>query len=382
MVARHKTLSTVTARDSATVLDLRNRAKDQGVSSASDIEQRKKDHIEIILSGAARHSVPTGFDELHFEHCALPDIDFNTIDLSTEFLGKRMKLPFLASSMTGGPEKGGSINLAIAEAAQELGFAMGVGSQRIALGGGKASGLDKSIRRVAPDIALYANLGAVQFTHGMTVDDAKRAVELIEADALILHLNPLQEALQPGGDRNWIGVEKAIAEVCRNVGVPVIAKEVGAGISVSTAQRLARCGVSAIDVAGVGGSSWAAVEGRRSNDLEEQSLAEIFRNWGIPTLKALTDIHNALPYLPLIASGGIRHGLDGAKALRMGASLVGQAAALLDAATSGPEQVAAKVQSFAHALRISCFCANSSDLTALRKAPLQQTAQPPPNAIT
>jgi isopentenyl-diphosphate Delta-isomerase len=341
-----------------------------------DIEQRKKDHIDIILSGAARHSTSNGFDSFDFEHCALPDIDFEAIDLSTQFLGKRLSIPFLASSMTGGPEQGGRINLAIAEAAQSLGFAMGVGSQRIALGGGNTSGLDKSIRRIAPDIALYANLGAVQFTHGMTIDDARRAVELIEADALILHLNPLQEALQPGGDRNWKGVEASIEAVCRNVGVPVITKEVGAGISISVAKRLVECGVAAIDVAGVGGSSWAAVEGRRSDSAQDQSTAEIFRNWGIPTAQALADIATEMPEIPLIASGGIQNGLHGAKALRLGATLVGQAAALLEAATQGPDAVVAKVEAFAKALRISCFCTNSADLKELRNTPIFGLREP------
>ncbi len=373
MASSPQTPTSITSR---VVHELRTRGS--SIAPKHDIEQRKKDHIDIILSGAAKHSIDSGFDGFEFEHCALPDINLDDIDLSTSFLGKSLQLPFLASSMTGGPDSGGRINLAIAEAAQALGFAMGVGSQRIALGGGKASGLDKSIRRAAPDIALYANLGAVQFTQGMTVDDARRAVDLIEADALILHLNPLQEALQPGGDRNWQGVEAAIASVCRSIGVPVIAKEVGAGISVAVAERLARCGIAAIDVAGVGGSSWAAVEGRRTTNAQDQSTAEIFRNWGIPTARAVASIHAALPDMALIASGGIQHGLHGAKALRLGASLVGQAAALLEAATQGPEQVAAKIQAFVQALRISCFCTNSADLAALRKAPLQQTAQPPP----
>jgi isopentenyl-diphosphate Delta-isomerase len=371
MAAPHKTSATLTALEGASILGLRGHERARNSLPIHDIEQRKKDHIDIILSGEARHNVETGFDTLHFEHCALPDIDLEAVDLSTEFLGKKLRLPFLASSMTGGPEKGGGINLAIAEAAQQLGFAMGVGSQRIALGGGKASGLDKSIRRVAPDIALYANLGAVQLTHGMTVDDARRAVDLIEADALILHLNPLQEALQPGGDRNWVGVEAAIETVCREVGVPVIAKEVGAGISVSVAERLARCGIAAIDVAGVGGSSWAAVEGKRTLKLDDTATAEIFRNWGIPTAKALADIHTALPNIPLIASGGIRHGLDGAKAIRLGATLVGQAASLLEAATHGPAAVIDKVEAFAQALKISCFCTNSLDLKALSRAPFR-----------
>ena len=341
---------------------------DASLAAARDIEQRKKDHIDIILSGAARHMRPAGFDAMQFEHCALPDVDFDAVDLSTTFLGRRLALPYLASSMTGGPHKGGRINMAIAEAAQELGFAMGVGSQRIALGGGISHGLDKSIRRMAPGVPIYANLGAVQLTHGMTVDDARRAVDLVEADALILHLNPLQEALQPGGDRNWAGVAEAIAAVCRSIGVPVIAKEVGAGISVPVARRLAACGVSAIDVAGAGGSSWAAVEGRRSPGAEGQMLGEIFRDWGIATAPALSDIHAALPDMPLIASGGIRHGLDGAKAIRLGAALVGQAAALLPAATEGADAVVRHVRSWAEALRIACFATGSPGLAALRTA--------------
>jgi isopentenyl-diphosphate Delta-isomerase len=340
-----------------------------------DIEQRKKDHINIILSGAAQHARANGFDQFEFEHCALPDVDLDAIDLSGVFLGKKLKLPYLASSMTGGPEQGGRINLAIAEAAQHLGFAMGVGSQRIALGGGKTIGLDKSIRRAAPDILLFANLGAVQLTHGMGIDDAVRAVDLIEADALILHLNPLQEALQPGGDRNWTGVGAAIEKVCRALHVPVIIKEAGAGISVSTAQKLVGMGVAAIDVAGVGGSSWAAVEGHRSDDTSKQAMAEIYRNWGIPTATALATIHAAFPSLPLIASGGIRHGLDGAKAVRLGATLVGQAAALLEAATQGPDQVAAKVTQWADTFRIACFCTDSQNLDCLRHAPLQDGQQ-------
>lgn len=358
-----------TSITSSVVHELRTRGT--SIAPKHDIEQRKKDHIDIILSGAAKHSVGSGFDSFEFEHCAMPDISLDDIDLSTIFLGKCLKLPYLASSMTGGPDAGGRINLAIAEAAQALGFAMGVGSQRIALGGGKASGLDKSIRRAAPDIALYANLGAVQFTQGMTVDDARRAVDLIEADALILHLNPLQEALQPGGDRDWRGVKAAIETVCRHVGVPVIAKEVGAGISVSVARTLAQCGVAAIDVAGVGGSSWAAVEGQRTTRIEDRETAEIFRNWGIPTTVALATIHAAMPDMPLIASGGIRHGLDGAKSIRLGATLAGQAAAILQAATEGPDAVVNQVNCWANALRISCFVTNSVDLDSLKSAQLR-----------
>ena len=361
MVENNKAPATVT----------RLRARD------GDIEQRKKDHIDIILSGTARHRHDSGLGAVQFEHNALPEIDFNAIDVSTTFLRKSLELPYLASSMTGGPDQGGVINRNIAQAAQELGFAMGVGSQRIALGGGSGHGLDRDIRRIAPDIALYANLGAVQLVQGMSVDDARRAVDAIAADALILHLNPLQEVLQQGGDVNWKGVLEAVESVCRKIGVPVIAKEVGAGISVEVARRLADIGIAAIDVAGAGGSSWAAVEGLRRTDAEGQNLGEVFRDWGIPTAQCLHAVRNALPEMPLIASGGISNGLDGAKAIRLGANLVGQAGALLRAATLGPEQVIGHVTEWTKALRIACFCTSSSNLIALQQAPLRHPSFDP-----
>jgi isopentenyl-diphosphate Delta-isomerase len=335
-----------------------------------DIEKRKRDHIAIILSGQARHTEPAGFDGIRFAHDALPEIALDDIDLSARFLGFDLKLPYLASSMTGGPELGGKINAAIAEAAQELGFAMAVGSQRIALEGRSGHGLDNSIRKRASDIALFANLGAVQFVCGLPVNAAKRAVDAIEADALILHLNPMQEAVQDGGDRDWRGVENRIAEIVRSLDVPVIIKEVGSGISVDVALRLERLGVAAIDVAGAGGSSWPAVEGQRSASSVHQSMGDIFRDWGIPTAQCLAEINQAMPHMPLIASGGIRHGLDGAKAIRLGASLVGQAGALLPAAAQGSEAVIAHVNQWAAALRLACFGTASRDLQGLRQARL------------
>lgn len=336
-----------------------------------DIERRKEDHIEIILSGRARNTTDAGFDSYRFEHCALPDINYDDIDLSVEFLGKRLNIPYLASSMTGGPVKSASINLAIAEAAQELGFAMGVGSQRVALGGGGNHGLDNSIRKVAPDILLLANLGAVQLVHGMGPDDVRRAIDMIEADALILHLNPLQEAIQTGGDRNWKGVAAAMETICRTLGRPVIAKEVGAGISVDVARRLLDCGISVIDVAGTGGSSWAAVEGQRAETDAGTELGEIFRDWGISTAESLASIHRAFPSLPLIASGGIRHGLDGAKSIALGAQLVGQAAAVLPAAMQGAEMVKVHVNAWSQALRTTCFATGCASVADLKQAGLR-----------
>ena len=336
----------------------------------SEIERRKRDHIDVVMAGAARHSVPAGFDHVRFRHNALPEVDFNAIDLSTSFLGRPLRLPFLASSMTGGPEVSDRINRAIAEAAEQLGFAMGVGSQRISLTTGDTSGLGPELRRIAPSVPIYGNLGAIQLVNGMGLDEARRAVDQLQADALILHLNPVQEAVQPGGDRNWAGVERAIADLCRALPVPVIAKEVGSGISGEVARRLVACGVAAIDVAGAGGTSWAAVEGARLAAPEGQNMGEIFRDWGIPTPVCLAEVRAACPDIPLIASGGIRHGLDAARAIRMGATLAGQAASLLPAAMKGTATVVAHVEAFAEALRIACLATGSKDLKALAGAAL------------
>jgi isopentenyl-diphosphate delta-isomerase len=336
----------------------------------SDIGRRKRDHIDIVISGAARHSAPAGFDQMQFMHNALPEVDYDAIDLSAEFLGKRLKLPFLASSMTGGPDVALQINRAIAEAAQAMGFAMGVGSQRISLTTDDRHGLGPELRRIAPGVPIYGNLGAVQLVAGMGIEEARRAVDMLGADALILHLNPLQEALQPGGDRGWRGVEAAIERLARALPVPLIAKEVGSGISGSVARRLVSCGVAAIDVAGAGGTSWAAVEGSRAGGTQGQALGEIFRDWGIPTARALADVREACPGVPLIASGGIRHGLDAAKAIRLGATLAGQAASLLGPAMQGTEAVIAHVEGFATALRIACLATGSRDLAALGRAEL------------
>ncbi len=338
----------------------------------TDIERRKRDHLDIVLSGTAAHSKPAGFDGISFEHNALPEVNLDEIDLSSRFLGFPLRVPFLASSMTGGPVESITINRALAEAAQHCGFAMGVGSQRIALTTPETHGLGRELRRLAPDIPIFGNLGAVQLVSGMGVDDARRAIDAIEANALILHLNPLQEALQHGGDTNFKGVAVAIERLSKQISVPVIVKEVGSGISAALAGRLIACGVAAIDVAGAGGTSWAAVEGKRSTDTSDQSLGEIFRDWGISTAECLAEIHAVHPAIPLIASGGIRHGLDAAKAIRLGASLVGQAASLLPAATKSTEAVIAHVEAFERALKIACFVTGSASLADLRHAALRR----------
>ena len=336
----------------------------------SPLSARKQDHIDAVLSGTVNaRSVDAGFDQLRFEHCALPELDMQDIDLSVEFLGKRLERPFLISSMTGGHPKAAGINAVLAEAAQTLGIALGVGSQRVALSGGGLHGTDRSLRRIAPDVALYGNVGAAQLRE-YGPDHMQRAVDMIGADALIIHLNPLQEALQSNGDTRWSGLLSRLERVCAQSPVPVIVKEVGFGISAAVATRLVACGVAAIDVAGAGGTSWSAVEGWKAHDSHRAELAELYRDWGIPTATCLRQVRAALPELPLIGSGGIRHGLDAAKAIRLGAQLVGQAGPLLRAAIDGIEPLLAHFSALEQGLRLACFATGSANLLELRQAGL------------
>lgn len=338
--------------------------------------QRKNAHVDAVLSGRVNYRDKTaGFENIHFVHEALPELHLAEIDLTTEFLGKRLALPFLISSMTGGPLQAERINGNLAEAAEILGIAFAVGSQRVALTHDEAGGLGKQLRRRAPTAPLYANLGAVQLVHGFGLDELRRAIDMIEADALILHLNPLQEALQTDGNKDWRGVEAAIEAACTKLDTPLIVKEVGFGISPATARRLADCGVAAIDVAGAGGTSWAAVEGSITPDAKLAILAETFRDWGLPTSICLHAVRQALPEMPLIGSGGVRSGLDAAKAIRLGADLVAQAGAVLAHALQGPEAVVAHFETFASALRLACFVTGSSNLKKLQSAPLMAAAQ-------
>jgi isopentenyl-diphosphate Delta-isomerase len=304
------------------------------------IEHRKADHIRINLDedvGFDRLTV--GFERYRFIHQALPELDLKSIDLSTRLFGKTLKAPVLISSMTGGTEQAQHINLNLAQAAQHYGIAMGLGSQRAGLVRPDTAHTFK-VRSVAPDILLFANLGAVQFNYGYGVDECKRVVDMIEADALILHLNPLQEAVQPEGDVNFAGLVKKIEAVCKSIDIPVIGKEVGWGISEQAAKMLADAGVAAIDVAGSGGTSWSQVELFRAPDDLHKRVAAAFRDWGIPTTESIQMVKRAAPNLPIIASGGIRSGIDIAKAIALGASIGGMAGPFLKAAVVSVDAVA------------------------------------------
>jgi isopentenyl-diphosphate delta-isomerase len=329
------------------------------------IDQRKADHIKINLEQDVRSALTTGLEHYHFVHEALPELDLEAVDLTCILFRKKLNAPILVSSMTGGTEEAGEINQRLAEAAQECGVAMGVGSQRAALEDPKQVPTYAIARKVAPDILLFANLGAVQLNYGYTIDHCRRAVDMIQADALILHLNPLQEAVQAGGDTNFTGLAKKIEGICNKLEVPVIAKEVGWGISERTAKLLADCGVAAIDVAGAGGTSWSQVEMHRAPDEFTRQLAATFVGWGISTADSILNVKQAAPDMTIFASGGLKDGLDIAKCIALGATLGGMAGQFLKAAAVSTEKAVGLMKLTKRQIEVTMFATGVKTLEGL-----------------
>jgi len=305
---------------------------------------------------------------VRLRHEALPERALEDVETSVNFLGFRLRAPLVISSMTGGTERARAINENLAIAASAAGVALALGSQRAALE--DASLLPTyRVRDVAPDVVLFANIGAVQFNYGVSPGDAARVVESIRANGLYLHLNPLQEALQPHGDTNFRTLLPRIAEVCRRLDVPVIVKSVGSGISVRTAERLLDAGVAAIDVAGAGGTSWARVEGRRAGDPAREALAESFADWGYPTAEVTEALRVAFPHATIVASGGIRTGVEVAKAIAVGANLAGAGLPFLEPATRSAAAVGDAIAQIVAGYRIALFvsgCRDARDLPGAR----------------
>ena len=335
---------------------------------AHETQTRKADHLRICLEGPVQCAqITTGLERYRFTHCCLPDLDYQEIDLSTTFLGHQMGAPLLISSMTGGTEEAHQINRRLAAVAQRYGLAMGVGSQRVGVENPDLMGTF-AVRSLAPDIMLLANLGAVQLNYGYGLDHCCRVVDKLEANGLILHLNPLQEAVQNGGDTNFKGLLQKIEQLCADLPVPVIAKEVGNGISAPMVRRLVEAGVAAVDVAGAGGTSWARVESERAADAHQRRLGQTFGEWGLPTADCIVQARQAAPMLPLIASGGLRQGLDVAKALALGADLAGLAMPFLQAASESEAAVAALVEVLIAEIKTVLFCTGQKTLAGLRQA--------------
>ncbi len=325
---------------------------------------RKLDHLHIVLAGGVSGTLRSGFERYAFVHRALPELDLEEVSLAGTFLGHRFEAPILISAMTGGAEGLGVINRRLAEAAEARGVVLAVGSQRAML---ESPSLAPTfdVRSLAPHVTLLANLGAIQLNYGYGVAECQRAVDAIGADALVLHLNPLQEVLQPEGESRWRGLLRHIERCARELSVPLIVKEVGWGISAEVARQLVDAGVAAIDVAGAGGTSWSEVEKRRAPTPHRQAVAAAFAGWGIPTAECLRAVLAALPGTPVIASGGLRDGIDIAKALAMGAHLAGLAAPLLTAANRSTEAVIEHLDVLIDTLRTAMFAIGAGDLAAL-----------------
>jgi isopentenyl-diphosphate Delta-isomerase len=339
---------------------------DSLAGKTSETQTRKADHIRICLEENVQfHSITNGLEEYRFTHNCLPELNLSEIDLSTNFFGKTLGAPLLISSMTGGTEVAKTINYRLAEVAQEYGLAMGVGSQRVAIE--KPQVADTfAVRAIAPDILLFANIGAVQLNYNYGLSQCLKIIEILQADALILHLNPLQECIQERGDTNFRGLIGKIALLCAELPVPVIAKEVGNGISAPMARELIAAGVAAIDVAGAGGTSWAMVESQRAENAKQRQLGKTFGDWGIPTAACITTIREVAPDLPLIASGGLRNGLEAAKAIALGADLAGLALPFLQAASESVEAVGELVELLTAEISTVLFCTGNANLSELR----------------
>ncbi len=331
--------------------------------------KRKYEHLHINLTRNVQfEAVSTGLENYRFLHQALPEVDAGSIDLSITLFGKTLRAPLLLSPMTGGVKRAQHINRNLALAAQTLGIAMGVGSQRAALEDHRVANTFW-VRDVAPDILLFANLGAVQLNYGYGIEECRRAVEMIEADALILHLNPLQEALQPEGQTNFSGLLRKIERVCRRLEVPVVIKEVGWGISESVARQLVNAGVSGLDVAGAGGTSWGEVERHRAHSDNHSRVAKSFASWGIPTAESIQMVRRAAPATTQLASGGLRTGIDVAKAIALGADAAGIASPLLKAADVSAQAVMENLSEIIDSLRITMFCVGAANLAELKHCP-------------
>jgi isopentenyl-diphosphate Delta-isomerase len=331
--------------------------------ASEPLQNRKLKHVEVCLSYPVEYTTrTTGFEHVELPYRALPETNLSTITTNTTFLGKPLNAPLLIGAMTGGAELSGTINKNLAIAAETLGVGLMLGSQRIMLEHPEAVP-SFQVRPFAPTTLLIGNLGVAQLNKGYRLEHMTRAVELIEADALALHTNPLQEALQQNGDTNFSVLLPKLRQLVPMLPFPVLLKEVGHGLSKEVAQSVKGIGFAALDVAGAGGTSWAKVEEFVNyGEVRHADLAE----WGIPTAQSVQDVHEVLPETPLIASGGIRTGMDIAKALIMGASVVAIARPLLEPATKSPQAVIEKLQDIIWQLKVAMHCAGAVNLNALK----------------
>ena len=338
---------------------------------SSDIEiikQRKKDGIDIPLQkNVQAKTTSTYLEYVKLVHNALPELDYDDIDTSTKFLDKKFAAPIIIDSMTGGTDEATVINGRLGELAEKYGFGMGLGSQRAGLKSEELAATYSIARKNAPNAFLIANIGGAQLAKGLTIDEARKIVKMIKANALVVHLNPLQELVQPEGEPRYRGVLGKISDLAKTIDVPVIVKEVGAGISKEVAIKLEMAGVAAINVAGAGGTSWAGVEKLRAEAVKDdlkRHLGEMFWDWGIPTAASLIEARKAVR-IPLIASGGLRNGLEVAKCIALGASIAAMAYPFLRAASQSRENLFAFADMLLAELRSAMFLVGARNISAL-----------------
>ena len=321
------------------------------------IHSRKNSHIQICLKESVQSEIMNGFEKYRLIHEALPEKDFHQFDISTSFLGKKISAPLMISSMTGGTESGETINRHLVEAAVKEQIPFAIGSMRIYLEQNRLPELRK-LRDHAIAIPILANIGAVQLNYGLKIDQIKQIVDSVEADALILHLNAIQEVFQHAGDLNFSDLLRKIEKVRSQSDVPVIIKEVGFGFSVETAGKLREIGIEWLDIAGAGGTSWIKVEAARDRSEFTDKMVAPFYSWGIPTAISLARIHQAYPDMNLIASGGIRNGVEVCKAEYLGARLSGIAIPLLKPALESAEAACNVIDQFKFQYRTAKFCSS------------------------
>lgn len=338
-----------------------------------ETRKRKAEHIKIALNeNVQAKRATTGFEDVFFIHRALPEIDKQKINLSTTVFGHKFAAPIIVGAITGGTPEATKINANLAQAVEELGLGMGVGSQRAAIEDKKLEQTFKITRKKAPTAFLIANIGGVQLAHGYSLKEAKKAIEMIDADALAIHLNPLQEAVQPEGQTNFKGVIEKIGEITKELDKPVVVKETGAGIAAEEAKRLEALGVKGIDVSGAGGTSFAAVEYYRAKGRKnsfQRRLGDVFWDWGIPTAISIVEVSQSV-HIPVIASGGIREGLDVAKALALGASLASLSQPILETAVKGLKETKDALSLLMEELRNCMFLVGADSIHSLREKPL------------
>ncbi len=345
---------------------------------AKETRKRKTDHIRISLSQKVQaRKTTTGFEDIYFIHKALPEINKQEIELSATVFGHKFSAPIIVGAITGGTREATQINATIAEAMEELGLGMGVGSQRAAIEDKRLEKTFAIVRKKAPTAFLIANIGGVQLVHEYGLKEAKKAIEMIDADAIAIHLNPLQETAQPEGQTNFKGVLKKIKELAKELDKPIIAKETGAGIAAEDAKKLESAGVKGIDVSGAGGTSFAAVEyyrAKRQKSNFQRALGDVFWDWGVPAAISVVEVSQTVN-IPVIASGGIRDGVDVAKALALGASLASLSQPALQAAVKGVKETGNMLSLLMEELRNAMFLVGAESVEYLRKVPIVVTGK-------